>query len=399
MKLKLEKLKYYFGMGKGSRSRGMWVKAIILIGLLVAAAFGACWYYSIPTGADILVLDRTILTVVMDDIPNSEEGAITVAQKEIINVTGVPKRGFGRYFRLMNISNTEFQWQLVYNVTDNPDLTVLSVKKISPEEGFRISDEHIVNMVGWDYFDAHFEKKVFESNTAHYLYRYLHNSSEEEMIELSMWVRLGYDRSVIGQHVVTEPQEITLNAEQAMDISRNKGLEDPLSAAPVLVNGIICWRVVWQHTPTEQDYDNHTVYGFDVHSTTGEVIGEHRYVRPTPTAPPPVQVSQVTTLIEKMGFEDIEDGAVIQVRVMNGSNEEFSVIKTFGRIVVKEGTIENADLTLWIDRELILNALESDNAVSYLQNNANSRTVIVELHKNVVQLQKKGYMTLYEKLK
>jgi hypothetical protein len=376
----------------------MWVKAILLFSLLIAIAFGA-WYYSIPTSGDILVLDRTVLTVVMDDIPSSREGAISVAQKEIINVTSVPKRSFDRYFRLMNISNTPFQWQLVYNVTDNPDLTVLLVKKISPEEGFRISDEHIVNMVGRDYFDAHFEKKVFESNTAHYLYRYLHNSSEEEMIELSMWVRLGYDRSVIGRHVVTSPQEITVSAEQAIDISRNKGLEDHLSAAPVLVEGIICWRVLWQHTPTEEDYDNHTLYGFDAHCTTGEVIGEHRYVRPTPTVPPPIQVSQVTSLIEKLGFEEIEDGAVIQVRVMNSSNEEFSVVKTFGRILVKEGTIENADLTLWIDRELILNALESDNAVSYLQSNANSRTVIVELHKNVVQLQKKGYMTLYEKLK
>ncbi len=46
-----------------------------------------------------------------------------------------------------------------------------------------------------------------------------------------------------------------------------------------------------------------------------------------------------------------------------------------------------------------MNAVESDDVVSYLQNHATSRNVIVELHKNMVLLQKKGYMSLYEKLK
>ena len=80
-------------------------------------------------------------------------------------------------------------------------------------------------------------------------------------------------------------------------------------------------------------------------------------------------------------------------------SEKFSVVKTFGITVVKEGTIENADFTLWIDRDIILNALESDDVGSYLQDNATSRNVIVELHKNMVLLQKKGYMRLYERVK
>lgn len=381
----------------GISSRRMFVKVALLAGALVVASL-CIWYFSIPTESDILVLDKSVMTVILDDIPATREDAISVAQGRIINATGVPKRNFDRYFKLMDTSHTQFQWQLVYNVTGNPDLTVFVVKKILPEEGFSISDEYIMGMVGRDYFDAHFKRKSFESNTAYYsyIYGYSHNPGD---IELSMWVRLGNDRSVTGQHVVTSPQEITVSEEQAIDIAKKNGLKDPLSAAPVLVGGKICWRVVWQHSPTEQDYDNQTVYGFDVHCTTGEVIGEHRYIRPTTAPPPPIRTGQITSLIEKLGFEDVEDGAMIQVNVMNSIDETFSVVKTFGRTVVKEGTIENADLALWIDRDIILNALESDDVVCYLQDNATSRNVIVELHKSMVLLQKKGYMSLYERVK
>ena len=383
----------------GRSSREMVVK-VVLLGVVLAAVSLCIWYYSIPTESDILVLDKSVLTVILDDIPATKKDAISLAQERIINATGVPKRSFDRYFTLIDTSHTQFQWQLVYNVTGNPDLTVFVVKKILPEEGFSISDEYIMGMVGRDYFDAHFKRKSFESNTAYYsyIYGYSHNPGTGN-IGLSMWVRLGNDRSVTGQHVVTTPQEITVSREQAIDIAKKNGLKDPLSAAPVLVGGKICWRVVWQHSPTEQDYDNQTVYGFDVHCTTGEVIGEHRYIRPTPAPPPPIQTGQITSLIEKLGFEDVEDGAMIQVNVMNSVDETFSVVKTFGRTVVKEGTIENADLTLWIDRDIILNALKSDDVVSYLQDNATSRNVIVELHKNMVLLQKKGYMSLYERVK
>jgi len=279
-------------MDKNSRTKV--VKVSLLVGVLVVASL-CIWYYSIPTESDILVLDKSVLTVVLEDIPDTREDAISVAQERIVNETGVPKRNFDRYFKLMDSSHTEFQWQLVYNVTGNPDLTVFVVKKILPEEGFSISDEYIMGMVGRDYFDAHFKRKSFESNTAYYsyIYGYSHNPSTGN-IGLSMWVRLGNDRSVIGRHVVTSPQEITVSEVQAIDIAKKNGLKDPLSAAPVLVGGKICWRVVWQHSPTEQDYDNQTVYGFDVHCTTGEVIGEHRYIRPTTAPSPPIRTGQIT---------------------------------------------------------------------------------------------------------
>jgi len=377
----------------------MVVKVVLLAGVLVAVSL-CIWYHSIPTESDILVLDKSVMTVILDDIPDTREDAISVARERIINATGVPKRNFDRYCKLMDVSHTEFQWQLVYNVTGNQDLTVFLVKQILPEEGFCISGEYIMGMVGRDYFDAHFERKSFESNTAYYafFYGYSHNHGTGN-IGLSMWIRLGNDRNVIGRHVVTLPQEITVSMEQAIDIAKKNGLQDPLSAAPALAGEKICWRVVWLHTPAEQDYDNQMVYGFDVHCTTGEVIGEHRYIQPTPALPSPIRTGQITPLIEKLGFEGVEDGAMIQVNVMNSADETFSVVKTFGRTVVKEGTIENADLTLWIDRDIILNALESDDVVSYLQNNASSRNVIVELHKSMVLLQKKGYMSMYERVK
>ncbi|NQE06370.1 hypothetical protein C5S32_10925 [ANME-1 cluster archaeon GoMg1] len=381
--------------------RAMVVKVALLVGVLAAVSL-CIWYYSIPTESDILVLDKSVLTVILDDIPAIKKEAISVAQERIVNETGVPKRNFDRYFTLMDSSLTQFQWHLVYNVTGNQDLTVFLVKQMLPEEGFRIADEYIMGMVGKDYFDAHVKRKAFQANTAHYSYTYVYEGSHNPgtcNIGLSMWVRLGNDRNVIGQHVVTTPQEVTVSEEQAIDIGRVNGLKDPLSAAPVLVGGKICWRVVGQHTPTEQDYDNQTVYGFDVHCTAGEVIGEHRYIQSTPASPPPIRTGQITSLIEKLGFEDVENGAMIQVNVMNRADETFSVVKTFGRTVVKEGTIENADITLWIDRDIILNALESEDVVSYLQNNATSRNVIVELHKSMVLLQKKGYMSLYERVK
>ena len=300
--------------------RGMFVKVALLVGVLVAVSL-CIWYYSIPTEGDILVLDKRVLTVILDDIPATREDAISVAHERIINETGVPKRSFDRYFKRMDTSRTPFQWQLVYNVTGNPDLTVFVVKKILPEEGFGIADKYIVDMVGRAYFDARFRRESFESNIAHYtyIYEYSHNPGD---IELPMWVRIGNDRSVTGQHVVTTPQEITVSVEQAIDIGRKNGLKDPLSGAPVLVGGIIRWRVVWQHTPTEQDYDNQTVYGVDAHCTTGELIGEHRYIRPTPAPPPPIRTRQITSLIEKLGFEDMEDGAMIQVNVMNSIDDK-----------------------------------------------------------------------------
>ena len=42
---------------------------------------------------------------------------------------------------------------------------------------------------------------------------------------------------------------------------------------------------------------------------------------------------------------------------------------------------------------------ESEDVLGYLRANAGNGKLSVELHKNIVILQKKGYMSLYEKLK
>ena len=391
------------GKSKSSRKRFRFVKvALVLVAGALAIVSLGIWYYGLSTSinSDILVLDKNVLTVVLDDLPNDDKEASSIAQESIINATGVPERAFSGYFRLTNASRTQFQWLLLYNVTGNPDLAVYLVRRISADEGFNISDDYIAGMVGTDYFNAHFKRKTFDSNakTAYYSFSYLHSRNPGE-IELSMWVKLGNDRSVIGQHMVTTPQEVEVSLEQAIETGRMNGLNDPLSGYPVLTDGVLCWRVVWGHKPTGQDYDAHTIYGVDVHCTTGEVTGKHRYVRPKPKPPPPIQVAQIASLIDKLGVEDLEDGAIIQLYVTNGSNEKFSVVKTFGRVVVKEGAIENADVTLWFDREIIVNALESEDVLGYLRANAGKGKVSVELHKNIVILQRKGYMSLYEKLK
>jgi hypothetical protein len=121
----------------------------------------------------------------------------------------------------------------LYNVTGNPDIFVYLVKRISTDEGFNLSGDYIAGMVGADYFNAHFKRKTFDSNTAYYSLRYLHSRNPGE-IKLTMWVKLGNDRSVIGRHVVNTPQEVEVSLGQAIETGRMNGLNDPLSGYPVL---------------------------------------------------------------------------------------------------------------------------------------------------------------------
>lgn len=378
-----------------SRKRLVTVALMIVVLITVSLGF---WYYQLPTDSDILVLDNRVLTVVLDELPGDDNEAISVAQISVSNATGVPKRAFNSYFRLMNVSRTQFQWLLVYNVTGNPDLSVFLVKRISEEEGFRLADEYIVEQVGIEYFSMHFSPRKFDVNTSTVYYTFNYPLSEKKDIELTMWVKLGTDRSVIGRHIVTTPQEVTVSLEQAMEIGLKNGLQEPRSGYPVLTGGVLCWRVVWEHTPTEEEYDAQTLYGIDVHCTTGEVMGTHRYVRPKPAPPSPIQVTQVAALIEKLELDALEDGALFQLRVLNSSDEVFGVTKTFGRMVVQEGELDNVDITLWIDRGIVVNALDSDDAIGYLREHATAGNVRVDLHKSVIMLQKKGYNRLYETL-
>jgi hypothetical protein len=233
------------------------------------------------------------------------------------------------------------------------------------------------------------------TNTVHYSFVY---SLPGDELVLPMWVQLSYERTVTGRMVVIAPQEIAITRTRAEELAQQQGVPNPVSSSPVLKNGVICWRVVWQHTPTDEDYELQRLYGVEIHAMTGEVLTTLRYVRPTPAPPAPIQVAQINALLAELGVAGLEDGSSFEVRVFNGSDEVFAVTKSFGRLVVQQGANANADITLWLDRELIVSTLQADDTLAYLQEHASSRNVRVELHENAVVLQKKGYLELYERL-
>jgi hypothetical protein len=214
-----------------------------------------------------------------------------------------------------------------------------------------------------------------------------------------MWVQLSYERTVTGCQVVNAPQKIAVTRAEAEELARQQGVPDPVSNSPAIRNGIICWRVVWQHIPTEEDYDTERLYGVDIHARTGEPLATLRFVRAKPLPPGPILVAQLTALLEQLGVTGLEDGASFEVRVVNSSDEVFTVTRSFGRLVVQQRANPDADITLWLDRELIVQALQAEDARAYLRAHADGGNVRVERHENVVVLQKKGYMQLYAQVK
>ncbi len=100
--------------GESKSLRKRFVKVAFVAGVLAIVSLGI-WYYSFPTDSDILVLDKSVLTVVLDELPNGDKEASSIAQESIINATGAPERAFNRFFKLMNVSRTQFQWLLLYN--------------------------------------------------------------------------------------------------------------------------------------------------------------------------------------------------------------------------------------------------------------------------------------------
>ena len=384
------------------RASGSWKsprRVALIAGGVVLLALGI-WFSAPAPGGDILVLDAATLAVELDEFPATEKAALARAEDEISNVTGVPAKAVDRYFTLLNSSHTQYQWQLLYNVSNNPDFTVSLALRITPDEGFGITDIYLKELLGSDYFLTHFKQERFDgtTNTAHYSFVY---SLPGDELVLPMWVRLSYERTVIGRGVVITPQEIAIPRAQAEELARQQGVPDPVSSSPILKNGIICWRVVWQHSPTDEDRELQRLYGVELHATTGELMATLRYARPTrssPASPAPIQVAQINTLLAELGVTELKDGASFEVRVFNSADEVFTITKSFGRLVVRQGATANADITLWLDRALIVQALQADDTLAYLQVHASSRNVRVELHENAVILQKKGYMQLYEQL-
>ena len=234
------------------------------------------------------------------------------------------------------------------------------------------------------------------TNTAHYTFAY--SLSDDELV-LPMWVQLNYERTVTGSKVVNAPQRIAVTRVEAKELARQQGVPEPFSSSPVIRNGIICWRVIWEHIPTEEDYDAERLYAVDINARTGDILATLRYVRAKPLPPGPIVVAQLTALLERLDVTALEDGASFEVRVLNSSGEVFTVTRSFGRLVVQQGANADADITLWLDRELIMQALQAEDTRAYLQKHAGGGNVRVELHKNVVVLQKKGYMQLYTQLK
>lgn len=370
--------------------------AFIAAGLALLAL--GVWFSAPAPGGDILVLDAATMTVVLDELPATEEAASARAEEEISNVTGVPIKAVDRYFTLLNSSRTRYQWQLVYTVTNNPDLAVSLALLITADEGFAVADEYLRGLLGAAYFSAHVTPERFDAstNTVHYSFAY---SLPGDELVLPMWIRLSYERTVTGRQVVIAPQEIGITRARAEELAQKQGVPDPVSSSPALKNGIVCWRVVWQHTPTDEDYELQRLHGVEIHATTGELITTLRYVRPTPAPPASIQVAQINALLAELGVTGLEDGASFEVRVFNGSEEVFAVTKSYGRLVVQQGANDNADITLWLDRELIVQALQADDTLAYLQEHASGGNVRVELHENAVVLQKKGYLQLYERLR
>jgi hypothetical protein len=379
------------GSWKGPRRLALIAAGLALLTLGV--------WFSLPGPArDILVLDASAMTVVLDELPATNEDAVACAAEEISNATGVPAKAVDRYFTLRTSSRTWYQWRLVYNVTDNPDLAVSLTLRITPEEGFAIADEYLRGLLGTRYFNAHVTPERFDNttNTAHYTFAY---SLPDDELVLPMWVQLSYERAVTGCQVVNAPQKIAVTRAEAEELARQQGVPEPISSSPALRNGIICWRVVWQHIPIEEDYDTERLYGVDIHARTGELLATLRYVRAKPLPPGPIRVAEINALLTQLGVTALEDGASFEVRVVNSSDEAFTVTRSFGRLVVQQRANPNADITLWLDRELIVQALQADDALAYLHEHAGSGNVRVELHENVVVLQKKGYLQLYAQLK
>ncbi len=216
-----------------------------------------------------------------------------------------------------------------------------------------------------------------------------------------MWVRLDYERNIKGHFVLLIPQEIKLGPENAKKIASTH-FPEPISATLIFDGSRIAWRCIWQHTATEEDYAKQRVYGADVDATTGGILRTFKYVKPAPTSTPmtPIQKSQVDALVQKLSaFHKLKDGAVINLRISQSFSEKFHIVKSFGKLIAKDGLSEEPDITIWIDMETFLKALESADAWSYFIQESKSGHISITEEKSLLVLAQKGYVALYEELK
>lgn len=352
--------------------------------------------FFVPEEFPPLVLDKTELLHVVEEIPRDKEAAGKLAEDVIFQNYNISRKNFEHYFSLNRFNKTQFRWMLYYDLRKNQSLAVYLVKKLSEEEAFAIADGFVINGVGKEYFTKHFKRNGLRNDTAYYSYLF----SPYNPIE--MRVKLDYERNIVGHFVLLIPQEIKLGPADAKKIA-SAFFPEPISATLIFDGSRIAWRCIWQHTATEEDYARQRVYGADVDATTGGILRTFKYVKPAPTSPPPmvaIQKSQVDALVQKLSaFHKLKDGAVINLRISQSFSEKFHIIKSFGKLIAKDGLSEEPDITIWIDRGTFLKALESSDAWSCFIQESKSGHISITEEKSLLVLAQKGYVALYEELK
>jgi hypothetical protein len=353
-------------------------------------------YYFSAGGPEVLVLDKTGFREVVEELPGSEKEAIAMSEEVLLGYYNVSRKKFGRYFVLANATRTKYRWIVVYEVEENPNVLVYLVKRITSEEGFGIADRYIVERVGEEYFKKHYPRKSFDGNTA----RYTFTITGSAIYKIGMWLRLDDERKVAKRHVLLEPQEVKIKSEEAKKIAAAKGVPDPMNIALIFDGRRLAWRVKWEHKPGEEDYKAKRIYGADIDAEKGSVLRVHRYTKPAKASAAKITKNQVNTLAQKTKeFKELADGAVINVRISKSQSEEFHIVKSLGRLVVKEGLSSDSDITIWIDRDVFIGAVKSDDPMAYLLQESKKGKVSIKEDKNPVALAKKGYLKLYEKIK
>jgi hypothetical protein len=371
-------------------------KALLIGGAALLMSAVVMLYYFSTGEPQVLVLDKTVFREVLEELPGSEKEAIAMSMEAVLGYYNVSKEEFGRYFTLANATMTRYRWIVVYEVEENPNVLVYLVKKITPEEGFGIADRYIVERVGEEYFKEHYQRKAFDGNTA----RYTFTITGSAIYKIGMWLRLDDERKVAKRHVLLEPQEVKVKSEEATKIAAAKGVPEPMKVALIFDGRRLAWRVTWEHKPREEDYKAKRIYGADVDAEKGSVLRVHRYVKPAKPSPSKISKAQVDALAQKTKeFMELADGAVINVRISKSYSEEYTIIKSLGRLVVKEGLSNDSDITIWIDRDAFEKALKSDDPMTYLTQESKKGKVSITEDKNPVALARKGYVKLYDKFK
>lgn len=371
-------------------------KALLIGGAALLMGAVIMLYYFSAGEPQVLVLDKTVFREVMEELPGSEKEATAMSMEAVLGYYNVSSKEFGRYFVLANATMTEYRWIVVYEVEENPNVLVYLVKKITPGEGFGIADRYIADRVGEEYFKKHYQRKAFDGNTA----RYTFTITGSATYKIGMWLRLDDERKVAKRHVLLELQEVKVKTEEAKKIAAAKGVPEPMNIALIFDGRRLAWRVKWEHKPREEDYKAKRIYGADIDAEKGSVLRVHRYTKPAKPSTAKISKAQVNTLSQKTKeFRELADGAVINVRISKSQSESFTIIKSLGRLVVKEGLSSDSDITIWVDRDAFIGAVKSDDPMAYLLRESKKGKVSIKEDKNPIALAKKGYVKLYEKFK